>query len=370
MENSYLNVVSCQEGDYLTQRCRLSFSFILGLGLRVGHYVSITSDDGSTSVICMLRPLYETESLRAVEIDDTVVINHKSIRKRLKHIKYPSGFTSLDTCLVKDIKISVVLSDINASSEWKNENYQLEYWIKCLIQQFRIVKNSVIKCANHPLTELCKFHAIIIEDLDCNENYVGKVNEQTNISVNKIISKEWYELNQCVEEIPLGGLRKEYEILKHIITISTNNFESNPTGILLIGPSGTGKSTLVKKVCLDCRAPLIKIGISNYCISGESKNENELRKIFSQAETLCEEGPCVLLVDEIELFFNKKSSKNCKPQLRSLIDNVKRNRKLIVIGETSKPNDIVLRMRRSCRFEKEVELDLNISELFICIDML
>lgn len=366
MDPDRLYIDSCQEKDHLTQRCRMNLSLISSLGLNVGDYVAVTSDDNSKTVICSVHPLYTSEPINNIEIDDSVVINRKVTQKNSKHVEFPSGFSPLKACTVRNVKVSVVLNDIEAASKWKKNKIQLEYWVKCFIQWFGVVKNSVISCVSNKdctsISKLCKLYAIIVEELDCDENYVGKINKETEITINKMISRKKYELNRNVETISLGGLQKEYELLKNIITIpyKYNNFEICPKGILLIGPSGTGKSMLVRKVCQECRAHLIKIGTMDFCKSGKGENEALLKKIFNRAEMFCEEGPCVLLVDNIDAFCSTKNMKGygsngLLKQFHELMDDVKgKRRKLIVIGETNRPNNIELALRRPGRFDEEI----------------
>jgi transitional endoplasmic reticulum ATPase len=132
-----------------------------------------------------------------------------------------------------------------------------------------------------------------------------------------------------------------------------------PKGILLHGPPGTGKTLLAKAVANESGARFFVINGPEIMSKFYGESEENLRKIFEQAE---KNSPSIIFIDEIDAIAPKREEvrgeveKRVVSQLLTLLDGLKTRGKLIVIGATNIPNSVDPALRRPGRFDREIEL--------------
>ncbi|KAJ8760126.1 hypothetical protein K2173_010982 [Erythroxylum novogranatense] len=153
----------------------------------------------------------------------------------------------------------------------------------------------------------------------------------------------------------LGGLDKEYTILKDIILFSRNNIlksvDLRPIkGVLLYGPPGTGKTSLVRMCARDAGVNLFPINgyeiISQYY--GES--ETKMIGIFDSASRAT---PSMVFIDDLDVI---AQSQSMVATLLSLMDGINQTDGFLVMAATNKPDSIDPALRRHGRFEREIEI--------------
>ncbi|KAI9099483.1 P-loop containing nucleoside triphosphate hydrolase protein [Phlyctochytrium arcticum] len=171
---------------------------------------------------------------------------------------------------------------------------------------------------------------------------------------------------------PLAGLEQAYHGLVEITLFYTRYGHyidelrlRPPQGVLLHGPPGTGKTFLVSRVAKDCNALLIALNGPDVQGSAMGETEENLRKLFSDAQQKANSGsrPVILFIDEIDALVPRRkeasSSENrTVAQMLTLMDGIESRGKLVVVGATNFPNNIDPALRRPGRLEREVAIDV------------
>ena len=136
---------------------------------------------------------------------------------------------------------------------------------------------------------------------------------------------------------------------------------SMPRGILLHGPSGTGKTLLAKAVAGETNAHFISLSGPEIMGKHYCESEERIREIFTQAE---ENSPSIIFIDEIDSIAPKRDEvsgeleKRIVSQLLTLMDGMKSRGKVVVIAATNRPDSIDPALRRPGRFDREVEIGI------------
>ncbi len=164
----------------------------------------------------------------------------------------------------------------------------------------------------------------------------------------------------------LGGLHEEVQKVREMIELPLKHPElferlgiEPPKGILLHGPPGTGKTLLAKAVANESGARFFVINGPEIMSKFYGESEENLRKIFDQAE---KDSPSIIFIDEIDAIAPKREEvrgeveKRVVSQLLTLLDGLKTRGKLIVIGATNIPNAVDPALRRPGRFDREIEI--------------
>ncbi len=164
----------------------------------------------------------------------------------------------------------------------------------------------------------------------------------------------------------LGGLHEEVQKVREMIELPLKHPElferlgiDPPKGILLHGPPGTGKTLLAKAVANESGARFFVINGPEVMSKFYGESEENLRKIFDQAE---KNAPSIVFIDELDAIAPKREEvkgeveKRVVSQLLTLMDGLKSRGKIIVIGATNIPNAIDPALRRPGRFDREIEL--------------
>jgi len=151
-----------------------------------------------------------------------------------------------------------------------------------------------------------------------------------------------------------------YRLAKHLGDLHS------PRGILLHGPSGTGKSRAAYEV-VDSLQQLAPCKLIIFDPQAGDSPEEGLRDAFAQAESFVKlkssRARAVILVDNIDTVCPVRSqekgaddgSARTVAQLLTLMDGLhEADRRILVLGTTSRPNDIDGALRRPGRFEREV----------------
>ncbi|XP_021344475.1 spermatogenesis-associated protein 5-like protein 1, partial [Mizuhopecten yessoensis] len=192
------------------------------------------------------------------------------------------------------------------------------------------------------------------------------VGTQTVIRVTDIQSTERYTSGLSSTASPLGGLeeiaRELIETVKIPVTLAgcLGKAAVRPvSGVLLRGPPGTGKTSLVRYVASQTGAHLVTINGPEVFGSRPGQTEEVLQKIFERAVLFSEEGLCILFIDEIDSLCPKTrpgeamSDQNASGLLFNFLDSLHETLSLVVIGATNRPASLDSALRRPGRLDKE-----------------
>jgi len=132
-----------------------------------------------------------------------------------------------------------------------------------------------------------------------------------------------------------------------------------PKGVLLHGAPGTGKTLLAKAVANEAGANFISIAGPEVMSKWYGQSEENLRKIFMNAE---KSAPTIIFIDEIDAIAPKREQVTGEVERRVVstlltqMDGLKSRGKVIVIAATNRVNAIDPALRRTGRFDREIEI--------------
>tara|TARA_Y100000310_G_scaffold107162_2_gene105623 strand:+ start:21228 stop:23519 length:2292 start_codon:yes stop_codon:yes gene_type:complete len=127
-------------------------------------------------------------------------------------------------------------------------------------------------------------------------------------------------------------------------------------GILLYGPSGTGKTLIAKAVAKESGANFIQVKGPSLLSMWVGKSEEGLRKVFERARQV---APCIVFFDEIDALAGKrgietgtKVTERVLNQLLAEMDGLEDLKDVLVIGATNRPDMLDPALLRPGRFDK------------------
>jgi len=164
----------------------------------------------------------------------------------------------------------------------------------------------------------------------------------------------------------IGGLSEVVPKIREMIEIPLRHPEvferlgvDAPKGVLLHGPPGCGKTLIAKAVANESGANFISLAGPEIFSKWYGQTEENLRKVFEDAE---KNAPSIIFVDEIDAIAPKREEvtgeveRRTVSQLLTLMDGLKGRGKIIVIAATNRPNALDPALRRSGRFDRELEI--------------
>jgi len=125
--------------------------------------------------------------------------------------------------------------------------------------------------------------------------------------------------SSAIEEVmpsfdDFGGLDHEIEQLRQVGAVFANPELARqwdvhiPTGVLLCGPGGVGKSELVRAFSREIGAQLIEVAVSDIQSKWVGESNANLKKTFEEASKV--EGNTVLFFDELDGLFSRDAGGN------------------------------------------------------------
>jgi transitional endoplasmic reticulum ATPase len=161
----------------------------------------------------------------------------------------------------------------------------------------------------------------------------------------------------------LGGLDEVKRMLdavvehSHLHAVIYEKFGlAPPRGILLVGPSGTGKTAMARALSGEKQLPLIAIDGPQLYSKWLGDSERALREVFKKARRA---APCILFFDSIDALaprFGADQSttdvyRRILSQLLREIDNLRDVKGVILLAATDRPERIEPALLRSGRFD-------------------
>ena len=134
-----------------------------------------------------------------------------------------------------------------------------------------------------------------------------------------------------------------------------------PTGVLLWGPPGCGKTLLAKAVANESRANFISVKGPELLNKYVGESERAVRQVFARARSSV---PCVIFFDELDALVPKRddslseSSARVVNTLLTELDGLSKRQGIYVIAATNRPDIIDSAMLRPGRLETLLFVDL------------
>jgi transitional endoplasmic reticulum ATPase len=164
----------------------------------------------------------------------------------------------------------------------------------------------------------------------------------------------------------LGGLNEQKRLLDAVIEHSQMHDEiydqlglMPPRGILLAGPTGTGKTAMARALSGEKQVPLIAIDGPQLYSKWLGESERALREVFKKARRA---APCILFFDTIDALaprfgaeqFGTDVHQRILSQLLREIDNLRDTKGVILLAATNRLERIEPALLRSGRFDYKI----------------
>ena len=124
-------------------------------------------------------------------------------------------------------------------------------------------------------------------------------------------------------------------------------------GLLLRGPRGAGKTTLVEAVAAAVDATLVRASAAR--LRGEGAGDRE-RRLDRVVEAASDADRAVVLLDDLEALGDDGAAATLGDRLRETLDELRATDGTVVIGVTTDAESVPEALRRGGRFDREVDL--------------
>ena len=132
-----------------------------------------------------------------------------------------------------------------------------------------------------------------------------------------------------------------------------------PTGLLLTGPPGTGKTTIAKVLAAQAGCSFYPITGADVTSPWLGESARAIARLFARAR---ENQPSIILLDEIDAIAGKRGEWGGHDrqinQLLAEIDGVSGQRGVFVVGATNRPDQLDPDLRRGGRLSRSIEIPL------------
>jgi cell division protease FtsH len=137
-----------------------------------------------------------------------------------------------------------------------------------------------------------------------------------------------------------------------------------PSGVLMIGSPGTGKTLLAKAIAGEAKVPFFTISGSDFVEMFVGVGASRVRDMFEQAK---KHAPCIIFIDEIDAVGRHRGAglggghderEQTLNQLLVEMDGFEGNEGVIVIAATNRPDVLDPALLRPGRFDRQVVVPL------------
>ncbi len=168
----------------------------------------------------------------------------------------------------------------------------------------------------------------------------------------------------------VAGLEEEKEELKEIVDFLKNPRKyieigaRIPTGVLLVGPPGTGKTYLSRAVAGEAGVPFFTISGSDFVEMFVGVGASRVRDLFEQAK---KNSPCIIFIDEIDAVGRRRGAglggghderEQTLNQLLVEMDGFATNEGIIVMAATNRADILDPALLRPGRFDRTIYVGL------------
>ena len=138
-----------------------------------------------------------------------------------------------------------------------------------------------------------------------------------------------------------------------------------PTGALLVGPLGTGKTLMAKAMAGEANVPFFSMSGSDFVEMFVGVGASRVRDLFKQAK---EKAPCIIFIDEIDAIGRARGKnpnmganderENTLNQLLTEMDGFETNSGVIILAATNRADILDSALLRAGRFDRQIYVDL------------
>ena len=167
----------------------------------------------------------------------------------------------------------------------------------------------------------------------------------------------------------VAGVDEAKEELKEVIEFlkAPHKFQKLggkiPKGVLLVGPTGTGKTLLARAVAGEAGVPFLSISGSDFVEMFVGVGAARVRDLFEQGKR---NAPCIIFIDEIDAVGRQRGAglggghderEQTLNQLLVEMDGFEATVGVIIMAATNRPDILDLALLRPGRFDRQIVVD-------------
>lgn len=140
-----------------------------------------------------------------------------------------------------------------------------------------------------------------------------------------------------------------------------------PKGILLVGPPGTGKTSIARAIAGESNSAFFSASGSGFIELYVGMGPKRVRELFDQARDAIQSGiykKAIIFIDELDAIGGQRTGeanseyRNTLNELLNQMDGFKQEESIIVIGASNTPESIDSALKRPGRFDRIVYVGL------------
>lgn len=168
----------------------------------------------------------------------------------------------------------------------------------------------------------------------------------------------------------VAGLKEAKEELQEVVEFLKNPDKffklgaKIPRGVLLVGPTGTGKTMLARAVAGEANVPFFHMSGSEFVEMFVGVGANRVRDLFQTAK---KQAPAIVFIDEIDAVGRHRGAglggghderEQTLNQILVEMDGFENETRLVVVAATNRPDILDPALLRPGRFDRRIAVDL------------